>query len=216
MNFFRNILQILFPKRCLSCRVHNSDGLCQDCAESIPFHRNQKNHHTISVFSYKNPLVKYTLWECKFNGDFGPLSKLLPRIHDVVVDELSEKNLFNNFQNPVLVPIPLHPKRHKARGFNQSELIAHALYQTNPNIFDFNETGLVRARETSPQAKIADRKLRLKNVEHCFEVIQPELFHNKNIILVDDITTTGATLEEAMKVLKQAGARNVYAVTVAC
>lgn len=209
------MLQILFPRRCLSCRVHDDFGLCDDCVEKVPFHKNIKHDHVISIFPYKNPVVKHSLWECKFNGNFDPLSRLMPLVYDVILDELGEKNLFNNFQNPVLVPIPLHKNRHRLRGFNQSEIIAYELYAKNPTIFDFNEKGFVRFKETKPQAKIAAREQRIQNVKDCFLVTDPELFHNKNIILIDDITTTGATLEEARKVLKKAGARNVYAVTIA-
>lgn len=215
MKFWRNLLQLLFPKRCLGCNIQNSIGLCDECSESAPLHTNPKNHHIISAFSYKHPVVKYSLWQCKFHRDFGPLSKLLPRAHDVLLDELSERSLFNNFQNPILVPIPLHKKRQRARGFNQSEIIAYELYQRSNGTLDWNEGGLIRARETLPQAKIKERSLRFKNMKDCFEVTHPTIFHNKNIILVDDITTTGATLEEAIRVLKQAGARNVYAFTIA-
>lgn len=215
MKIWRTILQILFPKRCLVCKGHNDIGLCDDCLSSVPFHKNNKHHHIISVFPYKNDAVKYSLWEFKFKGDFGPLSRLLDPLYEVLLDEMSERNLFNNFQNPILVPIPLHKNRHRARGFNQSEIIAYELYLRNPKLFDFNETGLIREKETPPQAKISNKMMRLKNVIDCFSVVDTEAFHNRNIILVDDITTTGATLEEAIKVLKRSGARNVYAFTVA-
>ena len=101
------------------------------------------------------------------------------------------------------------------RGFNQSEIIALKLHSQSPDVFDFNSKGLVRPKETAPQAKIANRELRKKNISGCFEVIQSDVFHNRNIIVIDDITTTGSTLKEAMKVLKKSGARNVYAFTVA-
>jgi competence protein ComFC len=215
MKIIRAILQILFPKRCILCRTQDERGFCDECFGTIPEIKQQKYKDIISVFPYKHDGVKYSIWEFKFKGNFEPLSRLIDPLYEVMLDEVSERNLFNNFQNPILVPIPLHKNRHRSRGFNQSEIIAYELYLKNPTIFDFEERALVRSKETAPQAKIADRKTRMKNIEGCFEVVNPHVFYNKNIILIDDVTTTGATLEEAMKVLKKSGARNVYAFTIA-
>jgi competence protein ComFC len=215
MNFFSSILELLFPKRCISCNNKNEQGLCLKCITSIPLHANNTNKTVVSVFPYRHPVVKKIIWEFKFNGDFEPLSKLMDKVHDVLIDELSDKNIFNNFQNPLLVPIPLHINRRKARGFNQSEIIARELCKRNKILFDLEEKSLIRERETESQAKITHRKERFKNIHNCFKVTNPQRFHNRNIILIDDITTTGATLEEATKVLKRAGARNVYACTIA-
>lgn len=215
MNFLNTILQFLFPRRCVSCNIHHNESLCDDCVKKIPQVRNRKDEYIFSALPYRHPAVKYSLWEFKFKNNPHAFERLVPLVHDVLLDELGERNIFNNFQNPLLVPIPLHKNRHKARGFNQSEIIAFKLHTMSPNVFDLNETSLIRSKETAPQAKIANRGLRKKNISGCFEVVHPEVFHNRNIILVDDITTTGATLQEAMKVLKKSGARNVYAFTVA-
>lgn len=215
MNFFKSILEILFPKYCISCKKRESSGLCFVCLQSIPLCEKNKSPTIISVFPYKHPVIKKAIWEFKFNGDFQPLSLLMNKVYDVFLDELNDKSIFNNFQNPVLVPIPLHKNRYKMRGFNQSEVVARELHKKNPSLFHIETMSLVRQKETSPQAKITHKKERLKNVYDCFKVTNSEVFFNRNIILIDDITTTGATLEEAMKVLKKAGARNVYAFTIA-
>jgi ComF family protein len=215
MKLLNTILQFIFPKRCVVCEKHDDQNLCTDCLKEVPQVRNKKSELVFSALPYRHPAVKYSLWEFKFKNNPSAFMKLLPLVHDVLIDELTERSIFNNFQNPLLVPIPLHKNRHKARGFNQSELIAYHIHKINPDIFDINETGLIRSKDTEPQAKIANRELRKKNIEGCFEVLKPNAFHNRNIILIDDITTTGSTLQEAMKVLKKSGARNVYAFTVA-
>jgi ComF family protein len=215
MKIFSNLLQILFPRRCVVCRTQEPTSLCDDCLKEIPLVKNNKGGDIISVFPYRHPAVKYSIWEFKFKGNPDPILRLMPTIYDTLLDELTERHLFNNFQKPLLVPIPLHPERHKARGFNQAEQIAHELFKKNPEVFDINEDGLIRNTNTQPQAKIANRQQRRDNVRGCFEVIDPESFYNRNIILVDDITTTGSTLKEAIEVLNKAGARNVYAFTVA-
>jgi len=215
MNFFQSILEILFPKHCVACKTKDDKGLCRLCLQSIPFCEKNKSNSIISVFPYRHHVVKKVIWECKFNSDFQPLSLLMNKVYDVLLDEMSDKNIFNNFQNPILVPIPLHKNRYAMRGFNQSEIIARELHKRNPSLFEIETTSLVRHKETKPQAKITHKRERLENIRECFKVTNPETFFNRNIILVDDITTTGATLEEAIKVLKKAGARNVYAFTVA-
>lgn len=215
MKMFNKLLQILFPHRCVVCKVQEPLSLCDECFKKIPIIKNPKNSDILSAFPYRHPAVKYSIWELKFKGNPNPVLRLIPVMYDILLDELTERHLFNNFQKPLLVPIPLHKERYKVRGFNQSEKITEALYKQNPEIFDVNTTCLTRQKQTAPQAKIANRQARIRNIEGCFQVINPESFHNKNIIIIDDITTTGSTLKEAVKILKKSGARNVYAFTVA-
>ena len=82
-------------------------------------------------------------------------------------------------------------------------------------MFSFLNNVLIKPQETEHQARIHNRSARLKNIVGSFSVKNEELIKNKNIILIDDITTTGATLTEAKKVLKHAGARKIIAFTVA-
>ena len=148
-------------------------------------------------------------------------------IYEKILEELSELSIMENFTEPVLIPIPLSPKRRRERGFNQAELICRELVKINNLRYSvdlnqekkFNlklESGvLIKPKETEHQARIKDRRQRLKNIIGSFAVKNGELIKNRNIILIDDILTTGATLSEAKKVLKQAGARKIIAFTIA-
>jgi competence protein ComFC len=107
-----------------------------------------------------------------------------------------------------VVPVPLHWTRNVQRGYNQSQILARRLAG------DVN-TELVRIRRTKPQAAMASAHQRLKNVEGAFAVRSGHRFAGRNICLVDDIKTTGATLNECAKILKQAGAAKVFAVVLA-
>ena len=120
MKIFSKLLQILYPRRCVVCRIQEPLSLCDDCLKEIPLVKNSKGSDIISVFPYRHPGVRYSIWEFKFKGNPDPILRLLPVIYDTLLDELTERHLFNNFQKPLLVPIPLHKDRHKARGYRSS------------------------------------------------------------------------------------------------
>ncbi|MFN3476411.1 MAG: ComF family protein, partial [Candidatus Methylomirabilales bacterium] len=110
-----------------------------------------------------------------------------------------------------LVPVPLSPEREKERGFNQSLVLAEALGRR----FDVpvERKALVRVRPTRPQE--GNRKAREENVRGAFAVIRPERIAGKRILLIDDVYTTGATVNECAKVLMKAGAQEVAVYTLA-
>ena len=123
----------------------------------------------------------------------------------------------------MVVAVPLHKQRIRERDFNQAELLAKevAEYFSLP----LNANVLIRKKYTPPQAKTKNHKARRKSLENTFE-ISPEftkrcvaenknLLKEKTIVLVDDVFTSGATLSEAAKVLKQAGAKKIWGLTVA-
>lgn len=109
----------------------------------------------------------------------------------------------------LLVPVPLHPRRLKSRGFNQALLLARAFPEAEVVL----ET-LARVRHTPPQVGL-NPKERRDNVHKAFAVPRPEEVKGKNILLVDDLYTTGATVKECARVLKRAGAKRVEVLTVA-
>ena len=118
-------------------------------------------------------------------------------------------DLLHNFD--YLIPIPLHPKRQNDRGFNQSELLAHLFSQHLQT--PINTQILIRTRATPPQADIHDRATRLNNLKHVFSLnpnINKNILKNKNILLIDDVSTTGATLVQATQVLKRAHTKTIW------
>lgn len=118
-----------------------------------------------------------------------------------------------NFDDYLILPIPLHSKRQRERGFNQSELIASTL-ATQLHLPMLTDT-LEKIKQTKPQAETKNIQERRANLAGCFRVTKPELVLRKNIILVDDVCTSGATLIEATNVLKQAGGRNIIGFVIA-
>ncbi len=111
----------------------------------------------------------------------------------------------------ILVPVPLHWRRRLERGFNQSFLLAWQLRRFCSTI----STDLVRMRYTCHQWELEDDAARRKNVKGAFAVRQSHPFEGKTVCLVDDISTSGATLKECAVTLRQAGAKAVFAAVVA-
>ncbi len=109
----------------------------------------------------------------------------------------------------LLAPVPLHPRRLKARGFNQSLLLAQA-FSPKPLTREL----LLRSRYTVPQVGLNPRERR-ENVRGAFAVSEPEAVKGKKILLIDDLYTTGATVRECARVLKRAGAAGIDVLTVA-
>jgi ComF family protein len=112
----------------------------------------------------------------------------------------------------LLLPVPLHVKRIKERGFNQAILLGELL--ANEWRIPFGRSLLMRIRWTEPQVKLAAGE-RAANVRGAFAVRDPSLVKGRRVMLVDDVLTTGSTVSECSRVLKKAGAAEVFVVTVA-
>jgi ComF family protein len=112
----------------------------------------------------------------------------------------------------IIVPIPLHPRKRRARGFNQAERLAQRLSRATN--FRVDTTLLKRVRDTTPQAGL-DREDRMENVKNAFEFSGPMKLSGQRVLLVDDVLTTGLTASACAKQLRKNGAGEVFVWTVA-
>jgi ComF family protein len=115
---------------------------------------------------------------------------------------------------PVLVPVPMHAARRRERGYNQTELLCEAIINAAPNSFIYATDAVVRTRNTRPQQGLP-RHRRLKNILGAMEIKNPDMIVGKTCIVVDDVSTTGATAHETKRVLLEAGAHRVHILTLA-
>ena len=114
----------------------------------------------------------------------------------------------------LIVSIPISKNKLKKRGYNQAKLIARHLFNSQTDAI-WGDSILSKIKETVSQVEIKEKEKRLANIAGSFRVDKPELVKGKKIILIDDVFTTGATINEAKKVLKKAGAKKVVGVVLA-
>ncbi len=222
MPFF---LDLIFPRDEIVQRIEKMSGRealdclpkCSDKTGLIPEMRDM----TV-IFKYRHRAVRQMVWELKYRGN-----KKVARLCGEILSEVILHGEKFCVLPAVLIPVPLARERRRERGFNQNELvIKEMIFAQNGgheketlsgvlDVFSFSFDALVKIRPTLPQSSIKNRAQRLKNLSGCFTVPQPEKVRGKNIILIDDVTTTGSTLAAPRAVLYRAGARTVSCIAIA-
>ena len=210
-NLLKSFRAFLFPKKCVGCSTPDF-WICDKCLRQIPKSFENPFTWSFSVFEYKNRVIRKAIWLIKFNKKYSALADLEKVLRESFDEFLFKKGLEKS--NVVLVPIPITKRSQAKRGYNQSLLLAKVLVK-GQNDFEICEKVLVKSKNHLPQNKIKNRVERMSNVKNSFAIKNPEKVHGKIIVLIDDVTTTGATLEEARKVLNKAKAKKVFAFTVA-
>lgn len=220
------IFDFVFPKRCAGC---GAEGLllCSPCKtnlqEMTPHcfcgFRNMQAKVCSSCqkktgltrfyapFRYDNKTVREMIHRLKYKGvrNYG----------EILGRALAQSYKRFQIQTPassIIVPIPLHYSRFQERGFNQSLLIGE-VFGTLLNIP--LSQGLIRKKETRPQVTLKNYDERQQNVVGVFSIPDATKIFKKTVILIDDVATSGATLREAAQTLRKAGARSVWALTIA-
>jgi len=215
MKILKTILDIVFPNYCSNCKKRGFD-ICESCLNQAQISEKEVEQYTYPLYDYRDIIIKKSIWNLKYKNKKN-LAKIFAQIlYPKILEELADLKAFENFKNPIIIPIPLSKKRLKERGYNQSLLIAQEIQKIDRNkSFILLKNVLLKKKETIHQAHIKNKKERLANLIGTFFVENQELIKNRNIILIDDVVTTGATIKEAKKELKKNGARKVIAFTVA-
>lgn len=226
------LLDILFPPFCIRCGSENV-WLCQDCAGLIEIWEDQycpfctapqivpdgktcakcRNNHVLAglfcATSYDNKLVSYLIRQFKYEPKLArclaaPLASFI-----ITHFRLINKKDFTDY---LWIPIPLHKKKLKWRGFNPAAELARELTQSLGG--NLQEEALQKMRETPDQITLPKEK-RITNLRNVFFCKNPTAVRGKKILIVDDVFTSGATMEECAKTLKAAGAKEVWGVAAA-
>ncbi|MBU3965444.1 ComF family protein [Patescibacteria group bacterium] len=198
--------------RCFNCRNKSElDGVISAAAYWKPAAAGAKET--------KNGLVKEAIhvFKYRFVKDLSkPLAELMR-------EQLKNRQIFRKEKpipfgpdienDKIVIPVPLHPKRLRWRGFNQAELLAKNLAKRLD--LPLENSVLARTKNNIPQVEIKDRKERMENIKGAFDCAESPKLKNKIVILVDDVCTTAGTLSECAKALKNSGAREVWGAVVA-
>ncbi len=212
-----NILEIVFPMKCVACKQSGSE-FCIACLGEIPGAERECALWIYPAFDYRHPPLKQALWLLKYKNKKRVARIFGEILYGKIMEELAELGPLNNFRDPLVIPIPLSAKRYRERGYNQAELIVKELIRLDTaHDLQFEKNILLKIKDNEHQARIKNKSERLKNIIDSFAVSEKyqDTLKNRNIILIDDIITTGATLTEAKKILKKHGVRKVIAFTVA-
>lgn len=188
--------------RCMKCSkglTHTEEEYCKDCRSKT--HLYEKG---IAVFSY-HPIIRESLTKLKYQNRpeyamfWGKYAALYA------------KDRIKKWEIDILVPVPLHRKRMEKRGYNQAQLIAESI--SKELHIPVDSKMVYRKKNTKPQKELDDKQ-RKKNLKEAFGVRQEKVRY-QNVLVIDDIYTTGSTIDAMAYALKSAGVKNVCFLTVA-
>ncbi len=227
---WQEVLDALYPPRCASCAAVGYDDWCEQCLTQIEyisapvcsrcgtplsperFCSSCRAHplvpEAVRAVAHYRGAVQRAIHRCKY--------RYLPTIAPVLAELL-----FQGWQTEitaplhsaeVVIPIPIHPRRERERGFNQSALIARHFCERIG--LEYRNSALERRVYHRPQVGL-DASERSRNVQDAFHVVDSSVIAGRTVLVIDDVWTTGSTLNEAARALLSSGARQVFAYTVA-
>ncbi len=220
----RNFVNLFFPTLCAGCSrvIHHKETVCSACRLTLPYLQTDKEQEALMlkfagrepiayVYAYlhfeKRSVVQKLIHRLKYKGR-KELGQELGRWFG---EELNGKQTKVN-EADMFIPVPIHPLREQQRGYNQSEWIANGLAAAMnvPSRTDI----MKRTKFVASQTK-KNRLDRWQNVASVFDVTNPDTVKDKHVVIVDDIITTGATLEACAIALREAGAKTIGIITIA-
>jgi len=226
MNLLKDLLNIFIPNRCLHCKAiinRQRFFLCTSCSLQLShtgytnlidnpieklFWGRVKVHQASSLYFYtKGTPIQTLLKELKYNNlqDFGiEAAKTL-------IYELEKTSRFSDID--IVIPVPLHPKKRRKRGYNQMTTFAKTLAENLNAVYIYN--ALLKTKQTKSQTK-QTKEDRFNGIKNVFTTNLEYNLNNKNILIVDDILTTGATLYSCIDTLKNTHNINISIITIAC
>jgi ComF family protein len=214
-----DLLGLLFPNLCNACGValyHSEHLICTKCLYDLPFtdyHQHAENRVAkqlwgrlplnaamAMLYFRKGAKIQNLIHNLKYNGrtDVGVL------LGNMLGERLITSTLYKDID--LIIPVPLHHKKYKHRGYNQCTFIAEGIAEKMEIVF--SEENLIRNTSTESQTK-KNRYNRYENMQDVFKVSTPTHIAGKHILLVDDVITTGATLEACANELLNNGAAKV-------
>lgn len=223
---FENVVNLFYPRVCAACGdtlLKDEETVCLKCRYLLPktgyelhadnplaqmFYGRVRFHAVTACFFFaKQGKVQHLIHELKYKGNWEAGVFLGQQLGE----SLKNAPLFQGID--YLVPVPLHPKREKKRGYNQSLMIARGIAEVTS--IAIGDRFLVRGVNTATQTK-KSKEERFQNVKDIFQVCHAEELQGKHILLIDDVLTTGATLESCAHKFEDIPGITISAATAAC
>ena len=226
LGWLKDFISLIYPHLCASCgktlyRYENC--VCSFCKVSFPktnFHKEKDNQiakifwgraevYSAAAYCYfkKGDKIQHVMHELKYKRNYQ-VGIEMGKLYGL---DLAQSELFSNAD--FLVPVPLHVSRKRQRGYNQAEVIADGLSESMKIPIDI--TTLIRGTSSETQTKKSHYE-RWKNVDSIFRITDLEKFKSKHVIVVDDVITTGSTMEACVQALLIVEGIKVSVVTLAC
>lgn len=235
-DFLSEISDALFPSLCIACTgvltSEKEKGFCRKCAQSISFITESRCPVCGIIFA-DSPAGNHLCGDCLKTKPYYTFARAALVYEGIILEAIHRfkykrnlicgsvlSGLMADFDFPdmdwnsfdLIIPVPLHIRRLRERGFNQSLILARALGKKHRLDVDFS---LLKRRKLTLTQTGLDKKERERNIRSAFMVRHPEKLQGKNVILVDDVYTTGATLNECARTLRKAGTVRIAVITLA-
>lgn len=207
------LIDLIYPPVCGICEQINKKNLCKKCEIEIKKYQlnniekvKDKNYdYQIKILKYEN-IIRKKIIDYKFNEK----SYLYKTFGKII---LNNKKIYSFLKKyDIILCVPMYKEKKKQRGYNQAELITKELAKKLH--IDISLDNLVKMKDTKKQSTLTKTE-RMQNLKGVFEVKNKGILKNKNVILFDDIFTTGSTVNECCNVLKKAGAKGIAVLTLA-
>lgn len=221
----KNLLKLIFPQLCFGCDallLLNEEIICSTCRHDLPLtnhHLNQSNDTTKKFYGiinlefgasmlyfHKKGIVQKLIHNLKYNGK-EEVGQMLGKWY---AEDIKRLEIIKSID--YIIPVPLHPKKLKERTYNQVDSFCEALSTTTS--LPFNKKLLIRVKYNKTQTKKSKNE-RQENVQNIFDVVMEDHFNGKHFLLIDDVITSGATLELCAKALLKIPNSKISIITIA-
>lgn len=214
MKILTRALDLIFPPICGFCGEIQNKYICSRCEKmvdsivtnKIDNYNNKYFNKHLYIFKYEN-IIREKIIDYKFENKvylYRTFSEAIIR---------NKQNIDFIKQYDILIPVPIHKERRKQRGYNQSELIAKMIADEVRSI-KLQVNVLKKDKNIVAQSTLNKAK-RQENIKDVYKIVNSEKIKNKKILILDDIYTTGSTVNECSKVLKEAGCKDIGIITIA-